>query len=234
MFVILSALAFLQAASPSLPPSGDERETVIVAADGAVREAPPLNSRIRRERAPIQASDPVAAMMLREWANCIVRTRRRDALALLATPLNSAAQAEAIDGLTSRRFGWNTVCVRTRMMRVDNIVLRGAVAEALHRWEQRRGRAAGPLVPAPPPPAAANPRRRLVLAGRCLVEADAGAVAGLMEVRPDSNQSQDAVQALAPKLDECLPDNISAEDFHPLLIRGALGEPFYLASRELL
>lgn len=232
MLALLLVSAALQTASAEA--RGDEGRTVIVAPDQGDEETPPMNSRVQREQPTIQASDSVAAMMLREWANCVVRTRRRDALALLATEHGSAAQAEVIERLTTSRFGWRSMCVRTRMMEVDNILLRGALAEALYRWENRRGRSAGPLEPPDPPDAVEDRSGQLVAAARCVVESDSSAVAALMEVRPDGRNSNDAVYALAPKLDECLPDGTHPEDFHPLLIRGALGEPFYLASRSLL
>lgn len=233
MALLPALLTLLQTAAEPIPqPANPQRETVIVAPAPEGEKQPPIRSRIGREQPALQAADPLAAMVLREWANCIVRTRRRDALALLATPVNSEAQTAAIEDLTSRRFGWQSICVRTRMMRVDNIVLRGAVAEALHRWEKHRRRSAGPLAAAPPPAPVGRPAQ-LVLAGHCVVEADPAAVAAVMETRPGTNGSLDALEALAPQLNACLPEGMEASDFHPLMLRGLLGEPFYLNSRSL-
>lgn len=226
----LVALLLSQPA-PTVPePAPDDRVTVIIAPHEQGEEPPPMNSRIGREESALRASDPTAAMLLREWANCIVRSRRRDALALLATPPNSLAQAEVIASLTQSRFGWRSLCVRTRLMQVDNIVLRGAIAEALHRWEVRRGRAAGPLSPSALPAESNERWAQLLRAGRCVVEADPAAVAAVMDTRPATHSSQQALRALAPDIEQCLP-GITAEDFHPLMLRGALGEPFYLQSR---
>lgn len=211
------------------PPADDATVTVIE--NARVLEAVPINSRIERVQADNIADEPAAAMYLREWADCVVRIYRPQSLALLATPLNSPAQTSLVNQLTGNRFTRRTVCARFRTMRVDNLVLRGAVAEALSRWEDRRRRTAGPLVPAAPPAAAGSPAQ-LAIMGRCAVERDAAGVARVMATRPGTGAARRAIAGLSATIDACMPAGIHRRDTHPLALRAALGEPFYISRRE--
>jgi len=224
------ALQPVQAEVPSPPPSQDSDVTVI---DRDARaETPPLNSRIARRGSDGFAPDPVAAMLLREWANCVVLMNRPRALALLATPLNSREQATIIDQLTGNRFTRRTICARFRTMRVDNLVLRGAIAEALDRWEERRRRSAGPLDAAPMAATAAGRPGQLAQLGRCLVERDPEAAGRVMATRPGTRAAREALAGLSDRIDGCLPAGLRARDIHPLTLRGAIGEPYYLRRRS--
>ena len=124
------ALSLQPPAAPSSPvePAESQSETVIAVPENeAGRGAVPSRLRSRAQAAGM--IDSAAAMYLREWAACTVRNNRSGSVALLATQLNSPDQAEIIDRLTGRRFTRRTVCARFRSMRVDNLVLRGAIAE---------------------------------------------------------------------------------------------------------
>jgi hypothetical protein len=232
--VALAAL-LLQVAQPASPAASerapDPSEVTVVERGTEEQEEVPISSRIGR-RVSDFAADPVAAMHLRDWANCIVRLHRARSLALLSTPLNSAEQTELIDQLTGRRFTRRTVCAGFRSMRVENLVLRGAVAEALQRWEEARRRSAGPL-PAflPPVPRSAGLQAQLATLGRCVVERDPAAVARVMATRPGTNSSARSLSALSELIHACLPSGIRARDIHPLALRGALGEPYYHSRR---
>lgn len=230
----LIVLALQPPSPPAAPtaPADPRRETVIAAPPPeAARRTARVPTRIRRETRDGWVIDSAAAMYLREWAACTVRNNRSTSVALLGTALNSPAQSEALDRLTGRRFTRRTVCARFRSMRVDNLVLRGAIAEALQRWEERRRRAAGPL----PRPAAPNPVSSvasLARAGYCVAERQPEAVRRVMATRLGTDDSEEAMGALQEAVDACLPDTLQAADFHPIMLRGALGEPYFFSGRD--
>jgi len=232
VLLIIAALALqpAQAHDPAAP-APNPREVTVIEREGDAEEIP-LASRIVRPVTDGLAPDPIAALHLREWADCIVRIHRAPSLALLATPLNSSEQATIIDRLTGHRFTRRTICARFRTMRVDNLVLRGAIAEALYRWEERRGRSAGPLVPPPPPPAAASPPALLAQMGRCVVERDPEAAGRVMATRPGTGASRRALAGLSGRVAACMPTGLRTREIHPLTLRGALGEPYYLRRRS--
>jgi hypothetical protein len=225
------ALQTAQAQDAPVPAPVDGRVTVIQRAEDE-RERPPINSRIARRDDSGFASDPVAGMLMREWADCIVRIHRGRSLALLATPLNSPEQSALIDQLTGHRFTRRTICARFRSMSIDNLVLRGAIAEALFRWEGRRRRPAGPLAAAPLPLDASARPAVLAQMGRCVVERDPDGAGRVMATRPGTRSSRRAVAALAEQIDGCLPSGLRASGIHPLALRGALGEPYYHRRRS--
>ncbi len=232
----LIALSLQAAQPPATPadtpgPAEAQRETVIAAPSDEAARNSVVPSRLRRRTQEAGVEDSTAAMYLREWAACTVRNNRGASVALLATQLNSAAQGEIIDRLTGRRFTRRTVCARFRSMRVDNLVLRGAIAEALHRWEEARRRPAGPLTP-PEPPAATGLATGLARAGYCVTERQPEGVERLMATRLGSRNSESALEALEDTVSACLPSDLRAMEFHPTLLRGALGEPYFLNGRE--
>jgi hypothetical protein len=230
---VLSAF-LVQAAEPATPavqPPADPSQVTVVERGGEDSEEVPISSRIGRRIGDF-AADPVAGMHLREWANCIVRIHRPRALGLLATPLNSPEQTEIIDQLTGRRFTRRTVCARFRSMRVENLVLRGAIAESLRRWEGERGRSAGPVPPELPPlPQSAGVQGQLAQMGRCVMERDPDGVERVMATRPGTGSSARTLSQLSGPIAGCLPAGLRVRDFHPLALRGALGEPYYLRRR---
>ncbi len=226
----------VQAAQPVAPPehavapADEQRETVIAAPSDEAARNSVIPSRLRRRTQSSGVGDSTAAMYLREWAACTVRNNRSGSVALLATQLNSVEQREIIDRITGRRFTRRTVCARFRSMRVDNLVLRGAIAEALYRWEEARRRPAGPLTrPAPPVSGLAA---SLAQAGYCVTERQPEGVQQVMATRLGTQNSVGAIGALRETMDTCLPDHLEATDFHPMLLRGALGEPHFLNRRD--
>jgi hypothetical protein len=144
--------------------------------------------------------------------------------------LNSPGQAELIDQLTGNRFTRRTMCAGFRSMRIDNLVLRGAIAESLWRWEERRERSAGPLAP-PEPATTLDSPAWLAGIARCVVERDGEAVARVMATRPGTSASRRALASLGAEIEACTPRERGRFDAHPLTLRGALGEPFYLSRR---
>jgi hypothetical protein len=232
MLLAIAALALQPAQAPDpAVPAPDPRQVTVIEREGEAEEIP-LASRIARPVTEGFAPDPIAALHLREWADCIVRIYRPASLDLLATPLNSPEQAAIINRLTGHRFTRRTICARFRTMRVDNLVLRGAIAEALYRWEERRGRSAGPLVPPPPAPAAAGAPALLAQMGRCVVERDPEAAARVMATRPGTGAARRALAGLSGRVGACMPTGLRAREIHPLTLRGALGEPYYHRRRS--
>ncbi|HEX8216956.1 MAG TPA: hypothetical protein VF577_05785 [Allosphingosinicella sp.] len=234
MNVVLLAIAALamQPAPPpasSLPPPQGQDMTVI---ERETEAEVPLNSRIARSVEREFAPDALAVMYLREWSDCVVMMNRARSVALLATPLNSPEQSVILNQLTGHRFTRRTVCARFRTMRVDNLVLRGAIAEALARWEERRRRSAGPLDAAAPPAAAGGRAAVLAQMGRCVVERDPDGAERIMATRPGSRASRQALAAISDRIDACLPPTLRARRIHPLTLRGAIGEPYYLRKRN--
>ncbi|HEY0014215.1 MAG TPA: hypothetical protein VGB79_15335 [Allosphingosinicella sp.] len=243
LLAIAAALALQASPAPAAtppagaPPARSNGEETVIDRTGDDSEEVPLNSRIARAPVDNVAADPAAAMYLREWADCIVRVHRPRALSLLETPLNSPQQSAIIDQLTGHRFTRRTVCARFRYMRIDNLVLRGAVAEALWRWEDRRQRSAGPIAAsgaasAAPAPSAADRPALLAQLGRCVVEHDPRGAARVMATRPGTRASTDALAALSARVAACAPPGLRTRNLHPLTLRGALGEPYYLKARN--
>ncbi len=234
MALALLTAFLVQAADPATPPvepSADPSQVTVVERGAEGSEEVPISSRIGRTVSDF-AADPVAGMHLREWANCIVRIHRPRALALLATQLNSPEQTEIIDRLTGGRFTRRTVCARFRSMRVENLVLRGAIAESLRRWERERGRSAGPLPSElPPVPQSAGVQAQLAQMGRCVMERDPDGVERVMATRPGTSSSVQSLSQLSGPIAACLPAGLRVRDIHPLALRGALGEPYYLRKR---
>jgi hypothetical protein len=241
-FGLAAALAFqtapAAAAAPppaASPPAGPNRQETVMERTGNDPEDVPLASRIARAPVDNVAADPAAAMYLREWSDCIVRIYRPRALALLETALNSPEQTRIIDQLTGHRFTRRSVCARFRYMRIDNLVLRGSVAEALWRWEERRKRSAGPIAAsaaaAAVPQSAADRPALLARLGRCVVDRDREAAARVMATRPGTRASDEALAALRRHVAACAPPGLPTRDLHPLSLRGALGEPYYLKAR---
>ncbi len=240
LLAIAAALALQPAPAPPpavAAPPANSNEVTVLERTGNDPEEVPVSSRIARTPVDNVAADPAAAMYLREWADCIVRIYRPRALSLLATSLNSDAQSRIIDQLTGHRFTRRTVCARFRYMRIDNLVLRGAIAEALWRWEDRRKQSAGPLAAAAAEAAAsaqaAAADRPALLArlGRCVVERDPEGAARVMATRPGTRSSREALEALRERVTACAPPGLPTRDLHPLTLRGALGEPYYLRAR---
>ena len=217
-------------ASPA-PPTDERRETVIAAPQSEATGNRTTPSRLGRRTQDAGVIDSVAAMYLREWAACTVRINRSGSVALLATQLNSPDQSQVIDRLTGRRFTRRTVCARFRSMRIDNLVLRGAIAEALYRWEEERRRPAGPLTPAAPPPDTSL-AARLAQAGHCVTERQPEGVQRVMATRLGTENSESALAALRETMTACLPTDLRTMNFHPILLRGALGESYFLSRRD--
>jgi len=67
--------------------------------------------------------------------------------------------------------------------------------------------------------------------GRCAVQRDAGGVARVMATRPGTGSARRAIAELAPTIDACMPAGVHRRDTHPLALRAALGEPFYISRR---
>lgn len=217
------------AANPARPADAP-RETLISAPPNEAPRNSPVPSRIRSRAQEGWVIDSTAAMYLREWAACTVRNKRALSVALLATQLNSPEQRDIVDQLTGRRFARRTICARFRTMRIDNLVLRGAIAEALRRWEDDRRRLAGPVT-RPRAPAETGSVVSLAQAGYCVNERQPEGVQRLMATRLGTQNSARAMEDLRDTMDACLPGNLRAADFHPILLRGALGEPYFLSRR---
>ena len=240
MIIVALALAVAQA-SPAAPPTGSpvpetpapvapERGTVVEGAATPERDVP-VSSRVPRRVNYVTSRERDAAWTMHRFAECLVRNRRAQMLELLGTRLNSPEQAVIVRDVIGRR----SICLGARAMRIDNVLLRGAVAEALYRREQRGGRT-GPLAGPPELPAAdprRNPAAALARFGRCLVASDPSGVQALIEARPGSEVERSALAALTPGFRPCLAEG-QTPDPHPLLLRGALAEAFYLHSRGLL
>jgi len=229
-FIALSLQPPPPAAGP-VPPADTQRETVIAAPSNEAARSPTVPSRLGRRTPDAGVIDSLAAIYLSEWAACTVRLNRSGSVALLATQLNSPEQSAIIDRLTGRRFTRRTVCARFRSMRVDNLVLRGAIAEALYRWEEARRRPAGTLTPPALPPDA-SVAARLAQAARCVTERQPEGVQRVMATRLGTENSESALAALRETMTACLPTDLRTMNFHPILLRGALGESYFLSRRD--
>ena len=172
----------------------------------------PIGSRVQREADYVTASERDAAWTMHRFAECLVRTRQGQMLELLATRLNSPEQNRIVRDV----IGWRSRCLQARSMQIDNVLLRGAVAEALHRQELR-GRSVG----------------RLDRFGRCMMTRYPDTARALIGTRPGSREERTAMEGISPRVAECLPPS-PRRARHPLLLRGAIAEAFYLDHQGLL
>lgn len=230
MLVLFAFLAWVQteppAAAVETPPGHSRFEKV---------ETPevvqPAGSRVYRRQTPVTASERDAAWTMHRLAECLVRTRRRQMVELLQTRLNSPEQMDIVEDA----IGWKTRCLQARTMAIDNVLLRGAVAEALYRQELR-GRDVEPLERAPAA-ARGDPARHLGPAmetfGRCMLNRHPDTSSALIGTRPGSRQEREALQGIEQVMNECLTlDTERAR--HLLMMRGAIAEAFYLRRKGLL
>jgi len=230
MLVLFAFVALLQAESPAVavdtPPGQSRFEKV-----QTPQVVQPVGSRVYRRQTPVTASEQDAAWTMHRLAECLVRTRRRQMVALLQTRLNSPEQMDIVEDA----IGWKTRCLQARTMAIDNVLLRGAVAEALYRQELR-GRDVEPLERAPAA-ARGDPARHLAPAmetfGRCMLNRHPETSSALIGTRPGSRQEREALEGIQQVMNECLTlDTERAR--HPLMMRGAIAEAFYLRRKGLL
>lgn len=229
MITIALVLAAAQTA-PAPRPASPTSPTVIQRV-ATPDEDVPISSRVARSADYVTADDRYAAWTMHRFADCLVRTRRGGMVDFLATPLNSVEQARLVRDM----IGWRSMCLRARAMRIDNILLRGAVAEALYRRE-RRGLPTGEIDAAPELAAAdpgKSPPAALSRSARCVVRGNPGGVKALVEAKPGTGAETAALAALQPAYSACLAPGQKPEK-HPLMLRGALAEAFYLHWRGVL
>jgi hypothetical protein len=185
----------------------------------------PVGSRVQRTPTYVTASEHDSAWVLHRLAECLVRTRPEQMLELLSTRLNSGEQTRIVRDV----IGWRTRCLQARSMALDNILLRGAVAEALYRQELR-GRSVGRIDQAPPP-LAGDPARNSAVAlerfGRCMATRYPDRAEAIIGTRPGSDREEEALDRITEVLPDCLPA-APRRARHPQLLRGAIGEAFYL------
>ena len=158
---------------------------------------------------------------IRQLGHCLAR-RTELARELLTTPMGSAEESRAIDGLMGRE----TSCLlNASRIRFTNIHLRGAIAEALYEREFR-----GP----PPVDQAAldDPEqgRRLGFAG-CFAARRPDAIHRLLaRSRLGDNSEHEILTELAPELAQCLPAGERVELDAPFT-RMLLAEALYMRAR---
>ena len=229
MIVATLLLALAQAPPTNAPPAppGSSRFEKLETPEREV----PVGSRLDRPADHVTASENDAAWTMHRFAECLVRTRAEQMLELLSTGLNSPEQNRIVRDL----IGWRNRCLRARSMQIDHVLLRGAVAEALYRQTQR-GRDIGRLDRAPPR-LRADPRRNSSAAlehfGRCMVARHPDRVRPLIGTRPGSREEREALQGITAGFADCLPES-PRRARHPLMLRGAVAEAFYLDSQGLL
>lgn len=227
----IAALATGQASPAAAAPEPAPASPTLIERAPVPEEDVPVASRVTRPVNYVTANERDAAWTMHRFAECLVRTRRSQMLELLGTRLNSPEQARIVRDVIGRR----SICLGARAMRIDNVLLRGAVAEALYRREQA-GRPTGPLDRAPEL-VASDPGRSQAIAlaqfGRCMVRNNPAAVEALIAARPGSREERSAMTRLGPGYDACLAPG-QRRDQHPLLLRGSLAEAFYLHVRGLL
>jgi hypothetical protein len=232
MILALMLLAFGQAQPVPTPPAQPQTPTRSRFENIATPdEAVPLGSRVQRRADYVTSSERDAAWTMHRFAECLVRTREQQMVDLIASPLNSPEQNRIVRDV----IGWRSRCLRARSMQIDNVLLRGAVAEALYRQELR-GRQIGRPRQAPPLigiDTARSVPAALQLYGRCMTRRDPQAVRALVGTRPGSREERAALQAVTARLPECLPA-APERARHPLLLRAAVAEAFYLAHHGLI
>jgi hypothetical protein len=194
-------------------------------------EEVPVGSRVTRRSDYVTADERDAAWTMHRFAECLVRTRERQMLEFLSTRLNSPEQNRIVRDV----IGWKSRCLQARSMQIDHILLRGAVAEALYRQELR-GRQIGRLSRAPElleADPARNSSAALERFGRCMMANHPALVRPLIGTRPGSREEREALSAIQAALPVCLAQ-APARARHPLMLRGALAEAFYLHRHGLL
>lgn len=225
-FALFTAQPAAPAPAPAPPPTSSRFENV-----ATPQEDQPLGSRVARRTDHITAREQDAAWTMHRFAECLVRTRQRQMLELLATRLNSPEQQRIVRDV----IGWRSRCLRARSMQIDNVLLRGAIAEALYRQELR-GKEVARLERAPEM-LAADPARDSSAAlerfGRCMMTRKPELVRALIGTRPGSDEERAALAGIATALPLCLPPSPERAR-HPLRLRGAVAEAFYLHRHGLI
>jgi hypothetical protein len=165
---------------------------------------------------------------IRQLGDCLARTRRTAAIALLATTPGTAQETAATRAL----LGNNTSCLQPNSrMRAGRDVIRASVAEGLYR---RNFTAPPPAQRFQEPEADAPPLPLLVDFASCYVQTHPAEAHNLLAAtRLGSREEHEALRALAPTLGQCLAAGVRFE-FPAPLVRLALAEALYQRARRLM
>ena len=225
--LFLSQASPAPAATPAQPSTSSSRIEKLPTPEEEV----PLGSRLSRRSDRVTADEQSAAWTMHRFAECLVRTRDRQMVEFISTRLNSPEENRIVRDV----IGWRSRCLQARSMQIDHTLLRGAIAEALYRQELR-----GRDIPRParaPEMLDADPARNSSAAlerfARCMMERHPEMVRPIIGTRPGSRQEREALTAIRAVLPDCLPAAPSRAR-HPLMIRGALAEAFYLHRHGLI
>lgn len=229
--MILTAL-LLTLAQPSSPPaSPPTTDSSRIEKLPTPEEEVPVGSRLARRGERVTTDEVTAAWTMHRFAECLVRTRERQMVDFISTRLNSPEENRIVREV----IGWRSRCLQARSMQIDHTLLRGAVAEALYRQELR-GRDI-PTVARAPEMLDADPARNSSAAlerfARCMMMRHPQVVRPIIGTRPGSRQEREALTPILAVLPDCLPAP-SPRARHPLRIRGALAEAFYLHRHGLI
>lgn len=223
--------AFILALTQAAPPAEQSTTSSRIEKLPTPEEEVPVGSRLARQSDRVTADEQSAAWTMHRFAECLVRTRERQMVEFISTRLNSPEQNRIVRDV----IGWKSRCLQARSMQIDHTLLRGAVAEALYRQELRgrqidRVQRAPELLEADP---ARNSSAALERFARCMMARYPEVVRPLIGTRPGSRQEREALAAIRTILPNCLPP-APPRARHPLMIRGALAEAFYLHHHGLL
>lgn len=135
---------------------------------------------------------------LQTFGACLARTRRRAALALIATEPDSPEETKALRGLV---YGEHSTCLLSGTeMSMPNVFARGAVAEGLLRTAG--GVPETYRLPSPSP----TEVRDLHGAARCYTSSHRTEVEKLLQTSPGTREEVTAVAALWEGLKTCMPN----------------------------
>ena len=191
---------------------------------------------IKRPAAQVDKRGPAGARTTMEaFGACLVSRSRGRVLKFVDMPVDQPAYRKYLNGLFAEE---DDQCLSGGDLRFNDVVLRGALFQALYESEFRADRALDfaavassgyrDLYGAEPSPAARS-SIALVRFGECVARADPANLRALLFSLPGSPTEATLMNTLVPRFGACIPkgENIV---FSKVVLKGALAEGMYRLS----
>jgi hypothetical protein len=228
-FGLISAAALLLAivGTPALAQSSDKRASET-----------PLGTRIPRWEKKSLVAETQAVEIMRRFARCTIKTRRKASVAILSTLPNSKEEAKWVGPLIGLK---GSSCLTAAKMTVNSALLRGTIAEVLLDEPEHGGRVLSVARPQQGFDTFTRPLTavyqdgmdagdRAVLVGRwvayCSAHEDPARVRLLLASKPASRDELAALRDMGDLFSKCLLQGQKLE-LEALSMRALLAEAIY-------
>lgn len=173
--------------------------------------------------APEEGTDKDYLFMLRQIGSCLAGSKTRQAVAMLAAPVNSAAEGRAFQALFNSR---NNVCLGSYVSAsVVRSQIRGTLAEALYRRNVNAGAAVRPTSAT----VSGNDVASLHDFARCYVSRHPDDARALIDkTKLGTSEERAAVIAMSAEFKACLPQR--QVELSPSDVRMVIAEVLYNAT----